>query len=125
MKVFVENLEFVGRHGVYSDERDEGRLFRVDVAAELDRYVITDDVDETLDYRRLVNHVLEIGTGRSLNLVETMAWRILDMTFDKHPAVCAMTVKIRKRVTELAGEPEWVGTVFELNRDEWQALREG
>jgi dihydroneopterin aldolase len=121
MKVFVENLEFEGRHGVYAEERREGRLFRVDIAAELDRWAQEDDVDETLDYCRLADIVFEVGHGESLQLLETMARRIIDRAFRRYEQIAALSLSIRKKATGVAGDPEWVGASFEIDRKDWRA----
>ena len=55
MEIFVEGLEFVGAHGVYEEERVEGRRFRVDflVQTSRDQSSASDDLEETIDYREL------------------------------------------------------------------------
>ncbi|MEC9400568.1 MAG: dihydroneopterin aldolase, partial [Myxococcota bacterium] len=35
MRIFIEGLEFLAAHGVYEQERREGRRFRVDLSVEL------------------------------------------------------------------------------------------
>jgi dihydroneopterin aldolase len=122
MRVFVENLEFVGRHGVYPEERAEGRLFRVDVAAELEQWATDDEVSGTLDYRRLIEYVLDVGRGESLQLVETMARRIIDRAFSNHDEITHISLTIRKRATGLDGDPEWVGASFEIERAAWRPV---
>lgn len=122
MKVFAENLEFVGRHGVYAEERDEGRLFRIDIAAELDHWATGDEVDDTLDYRRLINIVLEVGLGESVKLIETLGYRIVERAFSQHAEIHSMSLTIRKRALDVAGDPEWVGASFEVDRDTWRAM---
>ncbi len=119
MRIFVENLQFTGRHGVYEEERRDGRLFRVDVAAHVPTFDDDDDIENTLDYRRLVNIVLEVGLGDSKRLVETLARAILDRIFSGYTAVERIELTIRKKATGVAGDPEWVGVGFDLARADW------
>ena len=119
MWVFVENLEFVGQHGVYEEERRDGRTFRIDVAAQVADRSMDDEIGNTLDYRRLVDVVLDVGMGDSVQLVETLAARIIRRTFEKHGAVDRVQLTIRKKAPDVAGSPEWVGARFDVARDAW------
>lgn len=120
MKVFVENLEFVGPHGVYPQEREEGRLFRVDVGAHFPDTTDSDLLADTLDYRRLANIVLRVGLGDSVQLVETLGRGIVALVFAEHPEVGRVEVTIRKKASGVAGDPEWVGVSIDTTRDDWR-----
>lgn len=125
MRVFAENIEFVGKHGVYEDERTDGRLFRVDVEAEIKKWVINDDIAQTLDYRRLVNVVLDVGLGESVQLVETLAYGIIYRIYQKYDEVERVVLTIRKKAPDIAGNPEWVGAKFDVSRRTWDAMHAG
>jgi 7,8-dihydroneopterin aldolase/epimerase/oxygenase len=116
LKVFVDNLEFVGRHGVYEEERRDGRRFQVDLVVELadDLSSDSDSLEETLDYRHLAEAIVEVGQGKSHWLVEKMAGEMLKIVFERHPSVMAGTVTIRKFATGIPGDPRCVG--IELSR---------
>ena len=119
MKIFVENLAFVGHHGVFEQERREGRRFRVDLAVELEEpaAVRTDRVDHTLDYRQLAQLVMEVGQGDSLQLVERMGDAILARVFERFPDVHTAELTLRKHATGVPGDPEWVGVEMTRHRD--------
>lgn len=120
MQVFLENLELLAYHGVYDEERREGRRFRFDVAAEVDSWTISDDPGEILDYRKLARIVLDVVVeGPSRNLIETLGWDIADATFSQHPEVLRVDLTIRKYATGVVGDPEWVGMRATLARAEW------
>lgn len=123
MRVFAENLQFLGRHGVYDEERRDGRLFRVDVAAEIPDVRPDDDIAQTVDYRDLVNIVLEVGNGESVHLVETLAHEIAHLLYVRHQEVERVEVVVRKRAPDVAGDPEWVGASLAFDRDTWHRLR--
>ncbi len=108
-EIAVLGLAFTGRHGVFEEERREGRLFEVDVICEVDRVAgfTSDRLEDTLDYRRIADAVLEIGAGPSCTLVEHLAERMAKRCLAL-PHVRAVDLTIRKRATEVPGNPRWV-----------------
>ncbi len=70
-----------GYHGVYDFERTEGQDFVVDVVLELDLKpaAASDDVVDTIHYGELADKLIEVITGPSVNLIETLANRLLDV----------------------------------------------
>lgn len=118
MRIFVEGLEFVGPHGVYEEERLEGRRFRVDLAVETRRVDAagSDALEDTIDYRGLADIVLEVGQGPSVHLIERMSDEILTRVFARYAQVDAARVTIRKFATGVPGDPECVGVELERRR---------
>jgi 7,8-dihydroneopterin aldolase/epimerase/oxygenase len=119
MRVFVKNLEFTGRHGVYEEERRDGRRFQVDLSAVLGDLTSgeSDVLDDTLDYRELAQIVLEFGHGDSRILVERLAHEIVAAVLERFPRVIEASVTIRKFATGVPGEPECVGVELTRRRD--------
>ena len=68
MRIFVEGLQFDGRHGVFEEERRDGRRFCVDLWVDVD-VTPTDELATTLDYRTLAAIVLEVAHGPSVALM--------------------------------------------------------
>jgi len=121
MNIFVENLQFVGHHGVYEEEQREGRQFRVDLRVEVDspRAVTTDDIRDTVDYRGLAEAVLEVGQGPSCQLIERLGEKILEGVFERFPSVEGAEVTVRKYATGVPGAPECVGIELSRRRAEF------
>ncbi len=111
MEVFVEGLAFEGYHGVYEEERRDGRHFEVDVRAEVadEGSAESDELEDTLDYRHLAKAVEEVAHGPSRFLVEKMAGAIAEKILDEHRSVASVTVRVRKKAPDVIGEPRWVG----------------
>lgn len=118
MLITVHNLEFLGRHGVYEEERRQGRRFQVDLSVRIDRHDLRDPdaLDTTLDYRDLSRVILAVGHGPSLNLIEHMAEQILQGVLLAQPRVRWGRVRVRKFATGVPGDPEWVGVELERER---------
>ncbi len=117
MRVFVENLEFVGFHGLYEDERRDGRNYRVSIWADVTGIPEHDGIEETLDYRRLAEVVTEVGVDSQSHLVETLATSMLDRILERYREVSRCGVTIRKQATGVAGNPEFVGVTLEKGRN--------
>ena len=117
MRVFVENLEFVGFHGLYEDARRDGRNYRVSIWADVTGIPEHDGIEETLDYRRLAEVVTEVGVDFQSQLVETLAKMMLDRILERYADVTRCGVTIRKKATGVAGNPEFVGVTLEQARD--------
>lgn len=118
MRIFVENLEFLGAHGVYEEERVEGRRFRVDLEVDVPDVTSsrTDALGDTLDYRELAGIVVEVGQGPSRSLIERLSGDILTEVFARCPQVEWARVRIRKSATGVPGDPEFVGVQLERAR---------
>jgi dihydroneopterin aldolase len=115
MKIFVEQLEFVGRHGVYEEERREGRRFQVDLEVVTDAGGAqhTDSLSETVDYRGLAEIIVNVGRGDSFELIERLAEEILARIFDTFDGVEHARITIRKFATGVPGSPAAVGVTLE------------
>lgn len=119
IRIFVKNLEFIGRHGVYEEERRDGRRFQVDLSAELNASLAAqdDDLAATVDYRHLAEIVLAVGTEESYQLVERMGHEILKRLFLGFPQVARAELTIRKFASDIPGDPECVGIHMEHTWD--------
>lgn len=84
-----------GRHGVYPYEREAGQEFVVDVRLELDLETAarTDDVTDTVHYGELAGRLVSIISGDPVNLIETLAGRLVDECLaDQRVAAATVTV---------------------------------
>jgi dihydroneopterin aldolase len=116
-KVFVEGVEFLGRHGVTGRERRVGHRCRADVVLELDTHQAckTDNVKFTADYGRLSEILVTLGTEHSFKLLETLAERMALQILDETPAV-RVTVTVRKVGVAVPGIPSGCGVVITRSR---------
>ena len=78
-RLAVRGVEAVGHHGVFDFEREQGQDFVVDVRLELplDRAASSDDVADTVHYGELADRLVAIIGGEPVNLIETLADRLL------------------------------------------------
>jgi dihydroneopterin aldolase len=79
-RITLTGLRARGHHGVYDFERATGQDFVVDAVLELDltRAAASDDVADTVHYGELAGRLVAVVTGPPVNLIETLAGRIVD-----------------------------------------------
>lgn len=70
--VFIEGLTLEGRHGLFDEERERGNHFLVDVKL-FGPAVLSDDIDDAMDYRKAAAAVERVFAGKTLKLVESLA----------------------------------------------------
>jgi 7,8-dihydroneopterin aldolase/epimerase/oxygenase len=101
----LTGLRVRGHHGVYDFERTEGQDFVVDVDLELNLAMAaaTDDVTETVHYGELAGRLAEIVAGEPVNLIETLADRLVTACLDDIRVIAA-TVTVHKPQAPIAHE---------------------
>jgi len=93
----LTGLRVRGTHGVYAFERADGQDFLIDVDLELDlaKAAATDDVTETVHYGELAGRLAAIVAGEPVNLIETLADRLVTACLGDR-RVGAATVTVHK-----------------------------
>lgn len=107
----VLGIEMLARHGVFDEERAQGRRFRVDVVATLGtrlRAFSSDQLGDTVDYGRIATIVHEVLSGPACHLVERLAERIAERSLQL-PSVVRVEVVVHKHAHDVPGDPQWVG----------------
>ena len=79
----ITGLELFGHHGVFDFEKHDGQRFVVDLTVWLDTDGASDsdNLAQTLDYSKLVNKVAGVVQGEPVDLIETLASRVLDVVW--------------------------------------------
>jgi dihydroneopterin aldolase len=94
-QITLNGLRVKGHHGVYDFERQEGQDFIVDVRLDLDldRPATSDEVADTVHYGELAGRLVEVIGGEPVNLIETLADRLLTVCLaDERVAAAEVTV---------------------------------
>ncbi len=86
-QIIIERLEFRGRCGVTPDERTRPQALAVDLelSCRPELAGMSDNLCDTIDYARVAQRVVEVGTTQDCCLIEAMAERLLGMLFDEFP----------------------------------------
>jgi 7,8-dihydroneopterin aldolase/epimerase/oxygenase len=96
-RIELRGLRVRGHHGVYDFERAEGQDFLVDVELELDlaAAAASDDVADTVHYGQLAERLAAVVAGAPVNLLETLADRLLAVCLEDR-RVASATVTVHK-----------------------------
>ena len=117
MTIELRGLVVFGHHGYLEEERRLGQRFLVDllvdVAGDAPR---TDDIDDTVDYRRLAALVREVFAGPERLLLEGLAGAIADGILERYPAAQRARVRVRKPDVVLDPPVEYAALVVERER---------
>jgi dihydroneopterin aldolase len=108
--VFVRGLEFEGNHGYTAAERRGTRRFRVNLALELPlaAAAASDRIADTVDYWRVSEIVVALGTKSTFRLLEALAGAIAGKIQELYPHA-AVTVELEKLAPPCPGVPAACG----------------
>jgi 7,8-dihydroneopterin aldolase/epimerase/oxygenase len=108
--VFVRGLEFEASHGYTAAERRHTRRFRVslELRTPLDAAAGSDRLADTIDYRRVCEIAVRIGTEETFRLLERLAARIAESVQEVYPRA-EIAVELEKLAPPCPGCPESCG----------------
>jgi len=98
LTIALQRIEFDGRHGATAVERRTTRKFEVDVEMDVDAAVAerSDLLAVTVDYSRVAEVIVGVGTGEPHHLLESLARRMVDGIRERFPRVRRVQVELRK-----------------------------
>ena len=96
-KIRILNLKIPAKHGVYDFEKERKGIFEIDIEMQLDinKAIISDDVQDTVDYNEVINITKKIFSENDYNLIECVAGKIGESLLEKYP-INNVIIKIRK-----------------------------
>ena len=116
MSVLVElaGLEIHGRHGVEGSEREQEQPFVYDLELELEEPA-NDRIEDTVDYREVVELVRAVSESRQFQLLESIAAAVADALLERFPLERAR-VRVRKPQVQLGVPIEHTAASVERSR---------
>ncbi len=121
-RIFIEGIKFHGFHGLTRMERKVGVRLAVDVYLETSLVAsgASDDVRDTVDYRKIHKRILTLGRETSHKLLESFAAMVIEDLFRRFQGFERITMKVRKETPVLDGIVDSVGVIITRDRDEVQ-----
>ena len=97
-QIRISGINSFGFHGVYPEERRVGQRFMADLIlyTDLSSAARSDDVNDATDYSKVVPDVKKILEGEPVNLIETLADRVVTSVLQNYPLVESVEVTIYK-----------------------------
>ena len=93
-------LEVRGFHGALPEEREHGQRFLFDVRLVVPEQVLSDRLEDAIDYRDVALAVREVSDGHAYHLLEALASGVADELLARFPAE-RVRVRVRKPDVEL------------------------
>ena len=113
--VFVRGLEFEGNHGYTAAERRGTRRFRVNLTLELPlgAAAASDKISDTVDYWKVSEVVVALGTKSTYKLLEALAGAIGAKIQELYPHA-AVAIELEKLAPPCPGVPAACGVKIHL-----------
>jgi dihydroneopterin aldolase len=113
--VFVRGLEFEGNHGYSAAERRGTRRFRVNLTLELPlgAAAASDRLADTVDYYKVSEIVLALGTRSTFKLLEALAGAMATKIQELYPRA-AVEIELEKLAPPCPGVPAACGVRLHL-----------
>lgn len=117
-KIYVNEMEFYGYHGVFPEETKLGQRFKVDLMVETDlsKAGQDDDLTYSVHYGELFNACKVIVEGKPYKLVEAVAEKIASSILEQFPLVQTCTVKVIKPDPPIPGHYKSVAIEIKRSR---------
>ena len=114
-EVELRGLSIYTHHGVSEAEQEVGQRLEFDISFDVPDCdaVLTDRLEDTVDYVAVAEVVKEISDGHEFHLLEALAAAVADAVRQRFP-VDRVRVRVRKREVEPAGLPvAWTAATVE------------
>jgi len=108
-------LELTGFHGALPEERKQGQRFLFDVLLEVPDSVLSDRLEDAIDYRDVAQAVREVSDGHAYHLLEALAAGVADELLSRFP-VERVRVRVRKPDVDLDPPVECSAATVERSR---------
>lgn len=97
-KIYINNLEFIGFHGVFPEEKKIGQKFLVSLELTVDTREAgkTGDLTKSVHYGLVAQDVEKLFLEKSIDLIETCAENIAEMVLKKYELVKEVKVIVKK-----------------------------
>jgi dihydroneopterin aldolase len=98
LTIALARIEFDGSHGATAVERRTTRKFEVDVEldVEVEAAEKSDRLADTVDYSKVAELIVALGTGEPHRLLESLARRMTDNLRERFPAARRIRLALRK-----------------------------
>jgi dihydroneopterin aldolase len=117
VRIELSGLVVFGHHGYLEEERRLGQRFLVDLWADvLGDATETDQIEDTVDYRRLAALVREVFGGEERLLLEGLAGAIADGIIERFPSIGWVRVRVRKPDVVLDPPVDYAAAIVERSR---------
>ena len=113
----IKNLKVPAKHGVYDFEKNKSGIFEIDIYISLDlaNAMISDDLQDSVDYAKVVELVKRVFSKKDYNLIEFAAGKICEEIMKEY-SIEKVIVKVRKPHAPINADFDTVEVEIEQSR---------
>ena len=122
-KIIIKGLKLFAYHGVNPEEKIDGQNFILDITAELDvkKAQLSDNVEHTVSYAKIIKTVKAVFTEKSYNLIETAANKVGMAIMQEYPKLRSVTVLLKKPEAPINADFDYVAVEDTITREQVMA----
>ena len=117
-KIIVKNLKLFCYHGVNPEEKEDGQNFVFDIEASVNLNLpcVTDNVDDTVSYAKIIKTVRRVAQCEKNDLLERVAQRVADELFAEFDKIMALNITLKKPEAPIKADFDYVAVTIERSR---------
>ena len=121
-KIIIKGLKLFAYHGVNPEEKVDGQNFYLDITATLNaqKARVTDNVDDTVSYAKIIKTTRAVFTERSYDLIEVAANKVGVEIMKQYPKLQRVTVLLMKPEAPIKAEFEYVAVEETITREDME-----
>lgn len=110
-KILIRDLKIFAYHGVHYEEKENGQtfIFDIDVCVDLSVPCKSDNVEDTVNYSRIIAETQDIFTCRKDDLIERAAQRVADGLFERFDKIQSLRILLKKPEAPIKADFDYVG----------------
>lgn len=118
-EIIVKGFKIFAFHGVDPQEKVEGQIFLIDinVKADLKSACLSDDIEDTFSYSKIIRTTKQVVLEEKNNLLEHVAHRVAISLLKEYEKIQEVKVKIKKPNAPITANFEYVGVSITRGRD--------
>lgn len=95
-KIVIKRLEIFAKHGVYDFEKENGQLFYIDAVIYFDTSLLSDNIENTIDYGSVCRDIANFLTENRFDLIEYAANLLCKLLLNKYEKICSIELTVNK-----------------------------
>lgn len=117
-KILIKDLKLFAYHGVNPEEKRDGQNFILDITlySDLSKPCLTDNVNDTVSYAKVIKTVRAVFTEKSFDLIEKAAQTVSDAILDSYPAIVKVKILLKKPEAPVKADFGFVAVEIERER---------
>ncbi|GHV30265.1 dihydroneopterin aldolase [Clostridia bacterium] len=117
-KIIINGLKVFACHGVNPEEKRDGQDFIFDLCiyTDLSLPCENDNLNDTINYSKVVETIIKTASEESYNLIEKVASRVAEQLLADFASVAKVNVLVKKPQAPIEADFDYVAVEIERNR---------